>query len=414
MSFRVKKRGRIYQLEGRAGHAVGIRGRRGAGAREKIRVSLGTANGEAAQSLLGRIERALAEGRDSGIWRGLHNVLPGGTFARLASLAGYDPGQDAEASCTWADLLAKYKGNLLRRVALGELASSTRDRYLQACAPFTRFLDSRGIAQLMDIRLSTIEDFKAWRLARIITKKQSRGGRGIVLEVAILHGVFQYAIECDLVAKNPVKFEGRPGGQPMRGAKPFDADEVEKLYKVAGEDMLAFLLLRHTGLRRSDAVALTWGEIDWRAKEISRVTLKRKKHVIIPMAEELLFALENERDRRKPRPEDPVLLNPTTGRPLTRRGLYDRMLALGLRAGIPNAHPHRYRPTCAVILLAKGASALLVARMLGDTVSVIEQHYAPWVRELRDQLRRFVDSRRGLELMATQWPHPQRQEGKPN
>src|ERR1700677_1956812 len=86
------------------------------------------------------------------------------------------------------------------------------------------------------------------------------------------------------------------------------------------ETALAFLLLRHTGFRGSDAVRLRFGEIDWDRQEINRLTLKRRKRVVLPIRSELFFALEIERDRRgpDPDPEERVLLNPATGRPLTR------------------------------------------------------------------------------------------------
>jgi hypothetical protein len=39
-------------------------------------------------------------------------------------------------------------------------------------------------------------------------------------------------------------------------------------------------------------------------KELERLTRKRKKKVVIPLHPELLFALETERDSRKPKPVD--------------------------------------------------------------------------------------------------------------
>ena len=78
--------------------------------------------------------------------------------------------------------------------------------------------------------------------------------------------------------------------------------------------LLIFLLLRWTGMRGSDVVGLQWGEIDWDSREISRLTLKRHKRVIVPIHQELLFALEVERNERKPQPEDRVLLNLTSAK----------------------------------------------------------------------------------------------------
>ena len=65
----------------------------------------------------------------------------------------------------------------------------------------------------------------------------------------------------------------RPSGD--RGAQPFDAEELTKLREHTGDDLLAFLVLRWTGLRGGDAVALTWQEIKFDRKEIERVTQKR-------------------------------------------------------------------------------------------------------------------------------------------
>lgn len=170
----------------------------------------------------------------------------------------------------------------------------------------------------------------------------------------------------------------------------------------ADPDLLEFLVLRWTGFRGSDAVALQFREIDFKAKEAERITTKRKKKVIIPLHAELLFALEAERDRRKPQGSDCVLLNPVTGKPLTRPRLYQRMIALGQRAGVPNVHPHRFRDTFAVDLLLRGACPYDVARMLGDTIETVEKHYVPFVRELRERVRRILENGIGMEeLIAT-------------
>jgi site-specific recombinase XerD len=82
----------------------------------------------------------------------------------------------------------------------------------------------------------------------------------------------------------------------------------------------------------------------------------------------LLFALEAERDRRKPDLQECVLLHPGTREPLSVKRICGRMKALGRRAGVANVHPHRFRDTFAVDMLARGASPYDVAKLLGDTV----------------------------------------------
>ena len=77
------------------------------------------------------------------------------------------------------------------------------------------------------------------------------------------------------------------------------------------------------------------------------------------------------------------------------------MLALGRRAGVPNAHPHRFRDTLAVDMLSRGATPYDVAKMLGDTIETVERHYTPFVKELRERVRSILENGTGLESTVT-------------
>ena len=323
-------------------------------------------------------------------------MLPPRTFEMLAAIANYK--EEAPAKVTsWQDLEVTFTTEMKQRILLGKLAESTWSRYQQTLRAFKSFMQECGVSDLPSMNRPFIEKFKVWRLVKIQEKKFSRGGRGLALDVAILHRVFNTAVDCELVVKNPVRLEGRPGDAAEHGSQPFSGEQLTKLRVEAKEDLLAFLLLRWTGLRGSDAVRLTWDEIDWEGREINRLTQKRKKRVVLPIQQELLFALEAERNRRHPQPGDRILVNPATGTWMTRPRLYQRMLAVGRRAGVPDAHPHRYRDSFAVDMLARGGSPYDVAKLLGDTVATIEQHYAPFVKELRDRARRIMENGEGLE-----------------
>lgn len=101
-------------------------------------------------------------------------------------------------------------------------------------------------------------------------------------------------------------------------------------------------------------------------------------------------------------------MNPSNGRSLTRPRLYQRMLALGCRAAVFDSHPHRFRDTFAVDLLARGASPYDVAKLLGGTVDTIEKRCAPFVRELRERARSIMENGLGLESAATSRPQSER------
>ena len=284
-------------------------------------------------------------------------------------------------------LVAIVVGGLM--FAFGEGAATLRE--------FESFLTEQRTTRLQDITKPIVESFKVWRVERIKRRRFARGATGLVLDAAILHRVFAFAVENEMIVKNPVRMEGRPGENPEHGAEPFTAHDLSRLRDHAGEDLFTFLLLRWTGLRGSDAVSVTWREVHFDGKEIERITQKRKKRVILPIQTELLFALEAEWERRKPDLSDRVLLNPLTGKPLTRPRLYHRMLALGKRAGVPDAHPHRFRDTLAVDMLTRGANPYDVAKMLGDTIETVEKHYTPFVRELRERVRMILETGTGLE-----------------
>jgi integrase len=383
MSLKLQQRSKRYRVVGT------IAGR-------FLRLSLGTANNGAASTTINRIERAIAEGQASSLWPELKRALPPKTFEVLARAANYREEVPAKV-WTWKELEATFETEMRQRILLGKLADSTWERYQQTLRAFKGFLNECAVSELPEMTRPFIEKFKVWRLAKIQEKNFSRGGRGLALDVAILHRVFGVALECEMIVKNPVRLEGRPGDSAERGAQPFTGEQLTKLRQAANEGLLAYLLLRWTGLRGSDAVRLTWAEIDWEAREINRLTQKRKKRVLLPISQELFFALEAERDRRTPQPDERILVNPRTGEPMTRPRLYQRMLALGKRAGVPDAHPHRYRDNFAVDMLARGASPYDVAKVLGDTVATVEKHYAPFVKELRDRTRRIMERGEGLE-----------------
>ena len=381
------------------------------GKEHSARGSLGTRSRDTAHRLAHSLEIAVLEGPNSSHWPELSKLLPRRTFLRFASLVG----ATETHLPTWKDLLGTFKAHMAQRVKLGNLSPNTVDRYNHTLQEFEIFLAEQGMSVLPDIRKPFVESFKVWRIARIKSKKHSRGGSGLSLDIAILHRAFSFAVENEMIEKNPVRLEGRPGENPEGGAEPFSSDELLLLRRHAESDHLAFLLLRWTGLRGSDAVKLTWGEVNLSTKEIDRITQKRRKRVVLPIHSELLFALELERDRCHPQPTERVLLNPATGKPMTRPRLYERIQSLGRRADVPTARPHRFRDTLAVDMLNRGANPYDVAKMLGDTIETVERYYMPFVKELRERVRNILENGVSLEELA-QRPseRPQITTKKPN
>jgi integrase len=397
----VKKRGSVWRVEGVVN-------------KRYARLSLGTRDERHAARLKTQLQDALLLGNDCKLWAELKKLLPVATFEFFAAIGGWQAKPELLAP-TWDELVDDFTARFRRQILQGERSEATWRRYKVSCDSFSEFLKQCGISRLDQISRRVSEDFKAWKLKQTLARKHARNGQGLRLDVAILHSVFAFAIEMDLLVRNPIKSEGTPGRKSDGGAQPFNQEELTRLRQFAGRDLLSFQLLRHTGLRGFDATDLRWSSIDLKDRMLSRLTHKRGKQVWIPLHPELFFALEAEFLKRQPRPADHVLLNPDTSKPMSRPRLYTRMLALGLRAEVDRAHPHRFRDTLAVDMLLKGASPYDVAKTLGDTVAVVEEHYAPYVKELRERTRRIMESSEGIEkegANCTVFAHPPEIEGR--
>lgn len=363
---------------------------------ERLRGSLGTGNKEAARRLIRNLESAIDEGPESNKWSELERILPSRTYHRFADHVGVKRREWP----TWAQLQQAFDLFMQQRLECRKLRASTITRYNHTIREFQLFLTEIGIKLLHEISSAQIEAFRVWRAARAKNRKNCRGLNGLALDIAILHRIFAFALKRKLIAENPVQMEESPGDNPERGAEPYTGNELSLMKAHADRDLLAFLLLRWTGLRGSDIVTLRWSDVLLDRNEIERVTQKRGRRVILPIHAELQFALEVERNRRKPPASEFVLLNPATARPMTRPRLYQRIRALGRRAGVVDARPHRFRDTLAVDMLARGANPYDVAKMLGDTIDTVEKHYTPFVKELRERVRKILETGIGLEELA--------------
>lgn len=379
------------------------------GGEHVARGSLGTKDHGAALRLIHRIEIAIAEGPRSTLWSELRPALPSPTFTRLSNYAGVE----AKVVLTWKESRSLFEAHQNLQVRLDRLDPKTVENYENTLDAFEVFLNEEHIAMLKDIDQAVIDRFQPSRLERINTRR-SNGSSALQLDLVHLHHFFAVAIKKGFfVDKNPVCVEANRR-DPSSGHQPFNADELRDLKNHADDDIFSFLLLRWTGFRRSDATILRWDEVHFDRREIEHVCKKTRRttraKVIIPISEELLRALETEYQRRKPMLGEHVLIDPKSGEPFDKprlasneryNALTDRIEALGKRAGVRNATPHRFRDTFAVDMLIRTDNVNTVAALLGDTVKTVTQYYLPFVRELRERARLMMDHGKGIEQFET-------------
>lgn len=350
--------------------------------RVRLRGSLGTINEKSAKQLANRIEVALFSGNKD-VWEGLKLVLPEATYQTFSEGKVVEPLRVGK-------MATDFGFKLFRRRELGEISPGTYTRYLGVADEFFWWLTNLKNVQLMDeITPTMIEEYRTYRLAHTLRRKQSRGGQGLDVDVVVLKQIFDLAIELGYSKPNPVKSIYRTKVRPSKVPQPYAIEELDKLQTAAyAESELATLvvmLLRYTGMRGSDVAGLTWAEVDFENKVIRRKTIKRGTEVVVPLNNLLLSQLKNA--ATSDIKDHAHVLEETT-----RPQIYTLVQRLGKKAGVANPRPHRFRSSLATGLLAKGTNIHDVALLLGDSVSVIESHYCGHKEASVERVRSIMDA----------------------
>ncbi len=353
----IAKRGGVYHLSSTLGG-------------KRLRCSLGVRIPEPARTLSRQISAALLEGPKSQHWRTLRMVLPPQSYKTLT-------GRIHLVSPAIREFQKRYEESTERRMRLGELAPSSMELYIKTAATFFRWLEENGVREMDKITSEVVDQYLVWRTDCIAQRGGS--GTGIVTDRTVLQGIFAQAIEDDLLKKSPLRRHKAP--PQSAGASPFSPEEMEKLTHATDEDnWTAFLLLRHTGMRCSDILGVTWESINWATKTLTWRTKKRKTVVHIPLVEGLYHhLLRNKRNSG-------VILSGWS-----RESLYRMVRELGRKAGVEKAHPHRFRDSRAVSILANGGTIYDVARILGISVSTADKFYSSFTEQLQNRVREIME-----------------------
>lgn len=304
------------------------------------------------------------------------------------------------------------------------VAKSTWRTYRRVVVRFGRSLEKQGVVSLLHISASTIAQFITERMQDVHPKHGTKPGRGgLRSDLRILRRMFNYARQNKYIRENPVNYPRLNYFSTQ--TLPFTDDELALMFadpEVREKPNLraVMLMLLYTGLRISDVAGMRRENIHFDSGRIEVKAQKNGAILSLPIHAELRPVLiehlatprdyESERklasalrkqckfakarmllrkaDIDEARSKSPFVFPTDTGK-------YDHSLEAKLRrvwkrCGIVNAHAHRFRDTFSVKLLAQGASLYDVSRLLGNSVRVVERHYAPYVKELQERGARLV------------------------
>lgn len=289
------------------------------------------------QRTLGRITKTQAK-REEAVARA--KALEGTLTVRT-------PRQAPRFSAFAADFLAWYADH--------HRPSSTRR---------TRFALQALCAALGAERLDALTPLMVERYKR---QRQAAGLQpvGINYELRVLHQCYRQAMVWGKARASPV-LQVRRYREEQRAPRVLSAEEEAPLLAVASPRIRALLLLAlHTGMRRTELVTLTWGQIDLqrRTLTIPATTAKNAKARTIPLSNTALGVLQ----ALGPGEVDTRVLGYRAPDTVVRETVR--------RSGIAPCRLHDLRHTFATRLLERGANIRTVQELLGHSSLEQTQRY---------------------------------------
>jgi integrase len=194
----------------------------------------------------------------------------------------------------------------------------------------------------------------------------------------------------------------------------WDADQAARFLRAVEGDRLAALwrLYVTTGLRRGEALALRWADVDVDHGFLS-VTRSRSHGLRgfeygepktsagrrrVSLGQTMVAALREHRATQVIVGLDGLVFDRGDGLPLDPDGVTGAFVRLASVAGLPHIRLHSLRHSSASLMLAAGVNAKVVSERLGhSSISVtmdLYSHVAPGIQEdAAERLERAIDGR---------------------
>ena len=256
-------------------------------------------------------------------------------------------------------------------------------------------------------------EFTPLDVKRFVNTIEGRGYSGETVSQVLrtVKAVFSYAVIAGDIDVSPATEINRTRNLPKtkRAALTEEQERLVEAYR--GEDYLLGLVLLYTGMRRGEAIAITWSDIN-RQRGVISVT-KKVNYTTSPITVD--HFLKSENGRR----DVPILAPLAAALPDNRIGLvfgdekgqhltiqkfrarwrrYCINVGLVDEKGEPNVTPHQFRHSFATICYEAGIDSMSAAAMMGDTPEVVSRIYTELRKSHHEQSAERVSAY--LELRA--------------
>ena len=223
-----------------------------------------------------------------------------------------------------------------------------------------------------------IESIDPATIARFLASSSGLSRKTTLNYHTALSSLWTYLVRVDQVKENIVR-KVEPPRPDQKQVIPFSREEIVTLLNVdesrppiAVRNKAIILLLLDTGLRASELCSLKVKDINLAGRKL-RTIGKGGKERQIPFHASTRKSIEKYFKSRD------VTSSRATGRKpafvtfskqpveIERRALLQIIERIGLRANIPNCHPHRFRHTFAIQFLRNGGNIYTLQALLGHT-----------------------------------------------
>jgi integrase/recombinase XerC len=257
--------------------------------------------------------------------------------------------------------------------------------YERRLSPNTLDNYARDVRTLLELAGGTaLAEIQPHAARRFVAQLHARGlsGKSLARTLSAWRTLYRYLARDHGVTRNP--FEGvRAPKSPRSLPKALSPDEASRLMAIPASDWTGlrdramFELCYSSGLRLSELLGVTLGDVDF-ADATVRVTGKGRKSRVVPVGRFALAALRawlEQRSSVAPAGEQAVFLS-ERGTPLKPRTVQLRLKQWALRQGIDQpVHPHMLRHSFASHLLQSSGDLRAVQEMLGHASISTTQVY---------------------------------------
>lgn len=302
-----------------------------------------------------------------------------------------EPASEFTSARTFADVCEEWLRHGERE---RQLKPSTLVDYRSSLS--ARILPALGLLAVE--KLST-DDLEAWR--RRLLDDGTISHRTINKLMMIVGAVLERARRRGLISENPARRMDKLKERAYDDLEFYDPDEVWRLVTAATSerDGAIFLLLAFSGLRRGEALALTWRDVDFK-REVIRVranwshgrlvTTKGDRVRSVPLVPQLAGRLHKLLQGVAPRgPDDPVFCD-EVGQRLDGSALRRRFIMARERAGLRPLRLHDLRHTFASLAIDM-ASPAEVQAWAGHQDARTTARYTHY-KSRRDEARRLAQA----------------------